>query len=201
MDSSPAMIETAQAKGPKATWVCADAATWQPGTPCHAVFSNAALQWIPDQAALLKSCMDWLVPGGVLAIQVPGNSNSGLHRAMHHTAARWPRRERFAGLADQIVYHEPDFYHERLERLSPLVQVWETTYWHVLDNFRAMIDWYAGTGLRPWLLALDNDVERQVFCEQMLEEIRQVYTARADGRVYFHFRRIFATAVKPGGKQ
>lgn len=199
LDNSAAMIETAQSSGPQAVWICADAATWTAEGQYHAVFSNAALQWVPDQAAQLRRCWDWLEPGGVLAIQVPGNGDSGLHRAMRHTAARWPRRERFAGLAGQIHYHEPDFYHEQLGRLSPLVQVWETTYWHILANYQAMIDWYSGTGLRPWLQALDNDTEREVFCEHMLEDIRPAYPARPDGSLYFPFRRVFATAVKPAG--
>ena len=47
-------------------------AAWQPPEPFDAVFSNAALQWMGDQNALLARMLSWLAPGGSLAVQVPG---------------------------------------------------------------------------------------------------------------------------------
>ena len=64
LDSSPEMIEAARSSGLGAEWIVADGAAWEPGRSFALVFSNAALQWIPDQAALLPRMWAWLAPGG-----------------------------------------------------------------------------------------------------------------------------------------
>jgi trans-aconitate 2-methyltransferase len=196
MDSSPDMIASARNCGVKAEWAVADAAAWEPGRRFDAIFSNAVLQWIPDQGVFLRRAWEWVSPGGVLAIQVPGNDKSGMHLSVLHRAAspRWSPF--FEGFDAGIRYHEPDYYYEILAALGGDAQVWETVYWHLLADHRAMLDWYRGTGLRPWLEALPDDGRREAFLADILGDIREAYPARADGSVYFPFRRIFATAVK-----
>lgn len=196
LDSSPEMIAAARSSGLDAEWIVADGAAWEPGRGFALVFSNAALQWIPDQASLLARMWTWLAPGGVLAVQVPGNGESGIHRALARTAAGASWRSRFAALAGTPVYHEPGFYFDALSPLGGSVDLWESTYWHVLEDRAALIDWYSGTGMRPWLQRLDGDAERAAFKDAVLEAAAPDYPARADGSVFFPFRRIFFTATK-----
>lgn len=201
IDSSPDMISAARASGLAVEWQVADAATWEPRKSFGLVFSNAVLQWVPDQATLLKRMRSWLAPGGVLAVQVPGNGESGLHRALRGTAASAAWKGRFDGLDDALRYEEPPFYYETLAPLGEgaegaTVDVWETTYWHLLDNRAALIDWYSGTGMRPWLERLADETERRAFKEAVLEAAKSSYPTRGDGSVFFPFRRIFVTAVK-----
>ena len=196
MDSSPEMIATAIRCEFSAKWLVADASIWEPRQKFDLVFSNAVLQWLPDQAGLLARMWSWLNLDGVLAVQVPGNGRSALHQALCQIAAlsRWcPRMN---GLDDAIRYQEPDFYYETLAPLGGSVDVWETTYWHVLKNPSSLIDWYAGTGMRPWLERLDSDAERQAFKDAVLEAAQPAYPVRKDGSVFFPFRRIFVTATK-----
>jgi trans-aconitate 2-methyltransferase len=195
VDSSQAMIEAARASGLEAEWVVADAAAWEPGERFDLVFSNALLQWIPDQGALLDRMRSWLQPGGVLAHQVPGNAESGLHRALRRVAAAGEWRSFFSGLDDAIRYHEPEFYFAALEGFEGLVDVWESTYWHRLEGRSALIDWYSGTGMRPWLEALPGEAERSAFKDAVLDSASPDYPLRADGSVLFPFRRIFFTAA------
>jgi trans-aconitate 2-methyltransferase len=199
MDSSPEMIAQAVKSSVPATWAVADAAAWEPGRAFDLVFSNAVLQWIPDQAKLLARMAGWLKPGGVLAVQVPGNGQSPLHRRLGVVAAEARWADRFGGLDDLIRYREPDFYFDCLDALGLAAQVWETIYWHVMDSHRAVLDWYRGTGMRPWLEALPDDTARRAFEAAMLDGIAADYPARDDGRVLFPFRRVFLTAVKPQG--
>jgi trans-aconitate 2-methyltransferase len=198
LDSSPAMIEAARESGLEAEWLVADAATWEAARSFDLIFSNAALQWIPDQAGLLARLWASLAPGGLLAVQVPGNGESGLHRALLATAAGPAWRSRFEAAGEAISYREPPFYYEALSPLGGRVELWETTYWHLLASQAAMIDWYSGTGMRPWLNSLRDEAERTAFKAEVLDAARPSYPPRADGSIFFPFRRIFFTAEKRG---
>jgi trans-aconitate 2-methyltransferase len=196
LDSSPEMIASARKTGTRAEWIVADAAGWNPDRKFDLVFSNAMLQWVPDQAALLGRMADWLAPGGVIAVQVPGNGNSPLHRALKAAAETWVGCERFAGLDDAIRYREPEFYHDELSALGLVSDIWETTYWHRMENQESLIEWYSGTGMRPWLERLADESERDAFKLGVLDRARAEYPVRADGSVLFPFRRIFFTASR-----
>ena len=198
LDSSPDMIAKARASGLAAEWIVEDAASFEPEGRFDLVFSNAALQWIPGQEGLLERMADWLEPGGVVAIQVPGNGGSGLHRALLRVAAAPEWRGSFEGLGSPMRYEEPPFYVEALAASLVRVDAWETTYWHVLEGRRALIDWYSGSGLRPWLDRLGGAAERRAFEDAVLEAASADYPERGDGSVFFPFRRIFITAAKPG---
>ena len=80
LDSSPDMIQQAKASSVSASWVVADVETWRPETTFDLLFSNALLQWVPDQSALLATVAQWLAPGGVIAIQVPGDARPSARR-------------------------------------------------------------------------------------------------------------------------
>jgi len=74
------------------------------------------------------------------------------------------------------------------------VDVWETEYFHVMPGHEAIVEWYKGTGLRPYLEALKTDADRARFTSEYLEALRTAYPPRPDGRVLFPFRRIFVIA-------
>ena len=48
-------------------------------------------------------------------------------------------------------------YYDLLAPLSAHVDVWETNYYHALPGYEAILDWYRGTGLRPYLAQLPDD--------------------------------------------
>ena len=170
----------------------ADVERWQPATTFDLVFSNALLQWVPDQAVLLSAIVRWLAPGGVIAIQVPANNTSSLHKALLTTAASAKWQGAFSGISDHLYYREPDYYHEVVEEHCHEVDVWETTYWHLLKDQQAIIDWYAGTGMRPWLDCISVEAQAD-FKKNVLTCAAPDYPLRSDGSVYFPFRRIFLT--------
>ena len=173
---------------PRSSGTSGDRATWD------LVFSNATLQWIPDHERLVPRLFGLLKPGGALAVQVPANAGSPLHRSLVRTADD-PRWRRFtAGCASRLVYHEPSFYYEMLCGLAERVEVWETTYHHALANHRALVEWYRGTGMRPCLERLPDDASRRAFEDAVLEGCRADYPVQPDGRVVYPFTRLFFTA-------
>ena len=72
------------------------------------------------------------------------------------------------------------------------VDVWESTYLHVLVGPDPVFRWISGTGARPVLQALD-DRRRAEFEAEYKSVLQQAYPPRPYGTV-LPFRRIFAVA-------
>jgi trans-aconitate 2-methyltransferase len=195
LDNSPEMIRKAEADCLAGEWVLADAATWEPGEPCDLVFSNAALQWLPNHERLLPRLFGQVASGGALAVQVPANSDSPIHRAVTMVARRPEWCARLADCAGRLTYHPPSLYYDLLAPLAGRLDLWQTTYYHVLPGPQSMIDWYASTGMRPYLERLADD-EREAFQAQVLEISRPHYPVQRDGRVLFPFPRLFYVAYR-----
>ncbi|MFF5255771.1 trans-aconitate 2-methyltransferase [Streptomyces leeuwenhoekii] len=203
-DNSPQMLDRARRHagptrgGGRLDFVHADARTWTPDGPHDLIVSNAALQWVPDHAALFPAWTDALTPGGTLAFQVPGNFDAPSHRLLRDLAdtPRW--RTRLAGVLrhDDAVL-TPAAYLDRLTALGCTADVWETTYVHLLTGQDAVLDWVKGTALRPVLTALDDDpAARDAFVDAYRAALRRAYPAGPHGTP-FPFRRVFAVARRP----
>lgn len=200
VDSSQDMIAAARKSEVPADWIIADVAVWNPDHRYDVVFSNAAMQWMPHHDQLIARFWSWLAPGGVLAVQIPANRESSLHLAMQEVAARPEWGEFTAKVGNVIEYHEPEYYYAILDKLSRHVQIWESTYWHVLDDHAALIDWYRATGMRPYLTAMPDPATRQRFENQVLKTAKAGYPVQPNGKILYPFRRIFFTALKPASQ-
>jgi trans-aconitate 2-methyltransferase len=90
--------------------------------------------------------------------------------------------------------HAAAFYYDLLAPHAARLDLWETEYIHIMDGAEAIVEWYKGTGMRPFLEALPNDAERTRFSGEYLDAIRRAYPPQPDGKVLFPFRRIFLVA-------
>lgn len=196
LDSSADMLAQARDDQPGLRWEQGDIATWAASQPYDMIFSNAVLHWLGSHETLVPHLLLQLLPGGVLAFQMPRNYASPDHTASREIALdpRW--NGRLEGLTRQ-VHDVPDasFYYDLLAPLAASVTVWETVYHHVLADHAAMVDWMKGTGLRPYLDVLDPE-ETPVFLDLYQQRLEQAFAKRADGRVLFPFRRIFVIAKR-----
>ncbi|HLH19582.1 MAG TPA: hypothetical protein VKX45_20325, partial [Bryobacteraceae bacterium] len=59
---------------------------------------------------------------------------------------------------------------------------------------RAVVEWYRGSGLRPFLNVLPSEKDREQFLAEYHEALQPHYLPQADGRILFPFRRLFAIA-------
>ena len=199
LDSSKSMIEMARQEHPHGSWTLGDIAQWatRPDAaegPYDVVFSNAALQWVDDHATVFPALLARVAPGGALAVQIPANLNAPAHELMRHLA-RSPRwRDRYPNGVREWFVHDIGFYYDALAPQARTLDLWETEYLHVLPSPEAIVEWYKGTGLRPFLDPLPNDAERKEFAADYLAQIRTAYPPRADGEVLFPFRRMFLIA-------
>jgi trans-aconitate 2-methyltransferase len=195
VDSSTEMIETARKSGEKIAWNVGDIATWRAAKPVDLLFSNAALNWVPDHGQVLPRLFDQVAPGGAFAFQVPANIGAAAHAAMRELAAAPKWKAHFPDGVREWFVHEPAFYYDLLSAAAARVEIWTTDYFHVMSGPEAIVEWYRGTGLRPFLERLGPE-EQDRFCADYLEAITPVYPRRPDGRVLFPFHRLFVIAYR-----
>lgn len=198
VDSSPAMLARARAESPATlSWVEADLASWAP-PPAAAdlIFSNAALHWLDDHAALLPRLMAGLRPGGVLAVQMPDNFAAPSHQALFRIAhdPRWESRLRPALREAPVA--RPAEYRRLLAPLAAEVDIWTTEYLHLLDGEDPVFAWTESTILRP-LLGLLSPEETRDLSAAYAAALRAAYPADPEGRTPFPFRRLFLVATAP----
>jgi len=189
LDSSGAMIAAARAASPQREWRTGEISEWILGDErFDVVFSNAALQWVGDHAAVFPQLLSRVAAGGALAVQVPGNYQSAQHQLMRQVAGRFQLQVR------EWHTHDLDFYYDALAPHASRLDLWATEYLHALPDIEAIVEWYKGTGMRPYLDALAGDAERERFLAEYREGLRQIYAPQPDGAVLFPFRRIFIVA-------
>ena len=195
VDNDPEMLAKANRDRINARFVKGDLATYQPETPPNLIFSNAAIQWVPDHSALFERLMGLLAKGGWLAVQIPDHLDSDAHRLMAETARdeRW--RDRLEGVRDgNLTTQTAEQLYDLVAPHASEAEAWRTDYLHVLPSADAIAEWYRGSGMRPYLEALADDAEREAFVAALTEKLRNAYRPATDGKVVFTFRRSFVLA-------
>jgi trans-aconitate 2-methyltransferase len=193
VDNSPAMLEKARSAG--FTTQLADIATWSPPEPVDVIFSNAALQWLPDHAALFPRLIASLASGGTLAVQMPAMHNEPLRTLQSVVASSGPWSQQLAGITSAPPILEPAAYYDLLSDRVSAIDIWITQYLHVLHGKDPVVQWAMGTSLRPYLDAL-RPSDRPEFIASYSKALRPHYPPRANGTVLLAFRRLFILARK-----
>jgi trans-aconitate 2-methyltransferase len=196
LDSSPEMIAKAKASDPDVRWVLGDLAEWEAKKPFDLVFSNAALQWVPHHETVFPRLMNQVAGGGALAVQMPFHHESPLHQILLDVAGEAAWRLRMTEAKQALTRKPPAFYYDTLRPLAAKLDLWITEYYHILEGPEGILDWFRGTGLRPFLEALSTDEERARFEALLLKSYSAAYPRRPDGRVLFPFKRLFLIAYQ-----
>jgi trans-aconitate 2-methyltransferase len=138
-----------------------------------------------------------LAPGGSLAVQMPDNLDEPAHRLMRQAAADGPWAAKPAGAAGMRTgMGTPDWYYGVLRPHYSRVDVWRTTYHHVLPGGAdAVVEWFKGSGLRPFLAPLD-EAERAEYLRRYRAGVADAHPALPDGAVLLPFPRLFIVATR-----
>ena len=194
LDSSPDMLAKARARPEAVTWVEGDIAAFDPPQPPDLIFTNAALQWLPDHGDLFPRLAAALAPGGVFACQMPTAFETRHHQILRRTADEGPWAARTAPA--RLIAPTPSFddYYGWLAASCGMVDIWSTTYLHVLEGEDPVVDWMMGTALRPYLDALTDEAERAAFLAEFTARIARAFPPREDGVTLFPFPRLFMVA-------
>jgi trans-aconitate 2-methyltransferase len=198
LDSDPDMIAAARKRLPGVSFELADIGTWvhrQSPASENVILANAVLQWLPDHEALLPALAGKLVAGGCLAVQMPDNLSEPAQVAMREIAAegRWSGKLGNAGEVRARI-QSADWYFGILKPHCSRVDVWRTTYYHPLAGAAAVVEWFRGSGLRPFLEPLDAG-EKVEYLARYTALIERVYPPAADGSVLLPFPRLFIVAM------
>ncbi|MBR4221889.1 MAG: methyltransferase domain-containing protein [Victivallales bacterium] len=197
VDSSADMVARARHEHPELEFAVFDVREdlSSLGEKWDVIFSNACLHWIPDHRRLLPRLMSSLSAGGQLAVQVPVTKDAALYKACDILQASEP----WKGILPKDVrrFHqlETEEYCDVLASCAGDFTIWETIYHHVMPGLDAVIEWYRGSGLRPYLEVLPDDAARQTFIGELSSRLGDAYPRLADGRILMRFPRLFVIAT------
>jgi trans-aconitate 2-methyltransferase len=197
LDSSPDMIAAARRRLPRVQFAIGGIDGWNDAGPFDVILANAVLHWLPNHAALLPALVGRLASGGGLAIQMPDNLDVPAHRLMRAIAADGPWAPTLTGAsATRTPLGSADWYYELLRPFCSRVDVWRTTYYHPLPGgAAAIVEWFKGSGLRPFLEPLDAP-SRAAYLERYTDAVARAYPPLPDGSVLLPFPRLFMVAIR-----
>ena len=107
------------------------------------------------------------------------------------TTAKWKDK------LSQRNYHNLSTceYYDVLSGISDDFEVWETIYCHRMPSYESIIEWYKGTGLRPYLEQLcETDAEE--FVSDVYRELKNRYKIQSNREIMFRFPRLFFIAKR-----
>ena len=135
-----------------------------------------------------------LKAGGVLAVQVPMQYKQPIYKIIQEAASgeKWGSK-----LAEVSAFYNltQSEYFDILSDITSGFSMWETTYYHRLKSHRDIIEWYRGSGLRPYLDILPEE-ETGLFEQDIYKKVTEQYQAQKNGDIIFRFPRLFFTAIK-----
>jgi len=166
----------------------ADGAQWD------LVFSHAAIQWVPDHAALVPRLLGMVRPGGQLAVQLPSNHDHLTHRLILTLAGAEPFRSALGGWTRQVPVLDLAGYADLLYHAGGReLTVFEKVYPHVLAEADALAEWTRGTALVPYLERLSPALQT-LFLDHYRAALRAEWPR---GPVFYGFRRTLFAATRP----
>ncbi len=195
VDSDAAMLAAARQRLPAVRFDQVDLASWAPPAPAALLYANAVFQWLPDHLTVLDRLLDHLVPGGVLAVQMPDNLMEPTHLLMEESAQAGGWRQAFEGRsARRDPLPPPATYFDRLGPKCSDLDVWHVVYNHPMADPAAIVEWVRGTGLRRYLDRIDSRWQAE-FIADYTDRIARAYPPMADGRLLLRFPRLFIVAT------
>lgn len=196
LDASPHMMDRARTCRSDVTWIEDDITRWTPRGPVDMIFTNSALQWVPDHEPLFGRLMGYLNSGGMFACQMPTTHKVLWREILCETVhdQRW--MEYLADAEGPVRIAPKDTYYRWLKPWASRLEVWSTTYLHILEGEDPVFDWMRGTVLRPYLQALPNDTLQDAFLEDFRQRVDHLFPREPDGTILFPFPRLFIVAQR-----
>lgn len=164
IDSSPAMLERAGRHGRvDVEFAYGDISRWTSAGDHDLVLANAALQWVPDHAAVLERWVAALAPEGQIAVQVPANHDHPSHLSSVFVASQEPFASAFDGepppdpVAANVL--APEAYATLLHRLGiaePHVRL--QVYPHLFESSADVVEWTRGSSLQRFFRRLPEEL-------------------------------------------
>jgi trans-aconitate methyltransferase len=167
LDASLSMIAQARQNYPKLKFALGDASAFRFDEPFDAVFSNAALHWIPEAGRVIASVALALKPDGRFVVEMGGRGNiARIVKALREVLQE-------AGCSPRSPWYFPSAgeYASLLEQHGFEVEaLWTIERWNKLEH--------PEKGLREWL-----EMFAGVWFEEVPEEKREGVVAEIESRL------------------
>jgi len=191
VDSSPSMIEAAHATYPDLEFSVADARDFSFSTPFDAVFSNAALHWIPEAEQVIQCITRTLKTGGRFVAEFGGKGNvASILEAVKQSL--WEELH---------IKEEPDWYFPTIGEYASLLEKYGLAVQNALLYDRPTPLSEGEKGLQNWIRMfyerpfydIPEDLKQRVF-ERTEEKLRD--RLFRDGQWIADYRRLRIIAYK-----
>ena len=160
------------------------------------VFTNAALQWMPEHETLIPNMYKMLNEGGVLAAQVPYVRYLPIYSSIQVLIKTEKWSEYFICPPLYPKHYTYEHYYNIICGLTDKIEIWQTDYIHIMPDHEGIVEWYKGTGLRPFMDMIPDEKKRLDFCNDYKRLVSQKYPVEKNGNVLLPFTRIFFIAYK-----
>jgi trans-aconitate methyltransferase len=193
IDKSATMIEEARRLYPNVRFEIADGADFHFDQPFNAVFSNAAIHWMKDQASVSRCIQEALKPGGRFVAEFGGKGNIQAIRAALANAVQ---------SAGELVDFEPFArYYPSIGEYATLLegQGFRVTFASHFDRPTKLDD--GEKGLRNWLFTFTDNIIESLPAnkrEGVIADVERHLKPELfrDGNWYADYRRLRIVAVK-----
>jgi len=204
LDSSPAMVEAARGLlergepelGRRVSFTVGDIREFRAHGGYTVIFSNAALQWVRGHRAIFAACLEALVPGGRMVVQMPANDRETTQVTILKLAREKPWREMLGSVSTPSrSVPGPDHYRAMLSHLGfEHIDCYYRTFEHPMRSVAEIVEWSRGTTLRPFLRAIRSE-RHNAFLDALRERLKAAYGTA--GPLTFPYRRLFIWASRP----
>lgn len=193
IDNSPAMIQKAKEIYPGQEWEIKDVKEINTKERYDLVFSNAVIQWIPDHEFIIDKLVNLTESNGVLAIQMPLYHEMPISSIIDNTYKVFFPHSSF-NISEILTFNSSTFYFDLLCKRSQSLEMWETSYFHIMDSEDQIYEMIKTTGLKPYLESIESDIDKECFIKHVKSGILETYKTESSGNVIFPFKRMFAVA-------
>jgi len=196
IDYSDDMLAAARKRVSGAAFIKQSIEDWRPAGDAGLIFANAALQFVADHDRLMPRLASYLAKGGWLAVQMPHNIHEVSHALMRMVAADGPWADRLVPIAKTrpLIGGVEDYY-QLLAPASACFEIWQTTYVHSFDGPKGIVEWFEGSGLRPFLEPL-KPWESEAFLARYEKELASAYSVQPGGKILLRYPRLFFVAQR-----
>lgn len=158
------------------------------------IFSNAFLQWIPNQEEFIQQSFAMLKEEGVFATQVPLFEEMPANECINEAADLFQAELKHADCAKYLMHTTLEYY-DMLSACTNQTSMWVTDYCHEMESHEKILEFLKGAALRPYMEILRGE-ELEAFMNQVLENMKKAYPVQKNGKVIFPFRRLFMVGEK-----
>lgn len=195
VDLSKEMLEKAREILPTVTFIQRDCSKplLDMGT-FDLIFSNAFVQWLPDQEDFISNAFSMLNENGIFAAQIPLFEEMPANQCIIKAEKIFADKFKEIG-KDKYILHSAPQYYDMVAKCTNKIEMWITDYCHEMDNHGKVLEFLMGAALRPHIDRL-NEEEQELFMDEVMKNLEIEYHDQANGKILFPFKRLFLVGQK-----